>query len=1190
MNYKRNSLVTLVTVFAMIVNLLGRYLATAFQLPMWLDSSGTILIAYIYGPVCGGIVGLVNNIIYGIFVDQQSIYCFVGMVIGILSGVLSKKGAFETPFHVMTLGAQLSILCTILSSTINILFFGGVVGNVWADQIILMCVNNDIPKLIAFFISQFYIEFLDKLVSVYGVFLIIKLARWISRKKRKQAQQVASILGVIILASCLGATSTYATEPTDTVTAPATEKKLVEEDYDAYTHTTYGSDEGLLAGEANDIAQTKEGQLWIGTYSGLYSYNGVNFTLYNDIDSVKNVNDLYVDEEGRLWVGTNDNGVTMMINGHVMNVVDTDSGLLSNSVRSIICDSNGYYYIGSTAGISIVTLSGGVKVLRSFPDVKNVINFCANSSGQVIAVTDSGEIQCFQNGEPTDIHFEELEDHVITTVFFDRNEQLYFGTDTNSIMIYRDGTGNYMEKEIVCSELDRINSLYESDDDEIFICSDNGVGYLTSSQKYKLINTERFTSSIDNMMIDYQGNLWFASSRQGLIKLCKSSFTNLFAEVGEVSHVVNAVANFKGNLYCGTDDGLVILNEKTKKTTSNELTELLEGVRIRNINIDSTDNLWISTTGNGLYKVTATGNTFDIQNFNENNGMPGKRVRCCIELSSGDMVASGDEGVAFIKDDKVIKTITAEDGLVNIKSLCVIEYKDRIYVGSDGGGITVLKDQKIERRITKEDGLCSDVVMRMVYDPKSDGLFIVTSNGLCYMDSQGILTYLDNFPYSNNFDIITEKNGSLWVLSSAGIYIANSKQLIENQEKDYELLNSKRGLRSSLTANSYSFKYKDSLYLCCDSDVVKVNLTDYNLSAKYYRMSMNSVNVDGFDYEISRSKPLTINADAKVITFTPRILNYSLNDPYISYRLEGVDSEDKVVLLSELSSITYSNLRPGNYTFKISVLDASRQKVIESGRYEIIKDMEMYQSWWFKLYFVIVAAVIIIWITWFITRSRVGKTVLKQKLELEYAKKQLKMGNETILSIARTVDAKDSNTSQHSFRVSEYSVAIARRYGFNEDKCENIRQMALLHDIGKIGIPDVILNKPAKLDDDEYAIMKSHVVRGGEILKDFTLIENVNVGAMYHHERYDGKGYCSGLKGEEIPIEARIIGIADAFDAMTANRVYRKQLDIDYVISELKRCRGTQFDPNLTDIMLTLIDEGVIDVETLYKESKEETL
>ena len=127
-----------------------------------------------------------------------------------------------------------------------------------------------------------------------------------------------------------------------------------------------------------------------------------------------------------------------------------------------------------------------------------------------------------------------------------------------------------------------------------------------------------------------------------------------------------------------------------------------------------------------------------------------------------------------------------------------------------------------------------------------------------------------------------------------------------------------------------------------------------------------------------------------------------------------------------------------------------------------------------------------------------------------------------------------------------------------------------------------MLNKPGRLTDEEYEIMKSHVVKGAEILKKFTLVENVQEGALYHHERYDGRGYVHGLKGEEIPLNARIIGIADAFDAMTANRVYRKKLDFDFVIGELKKGKGTQFDPELVDIMLQLIEEKQIDVEQPY--------
>ncbi len=183
------------------------------------------------------------------------------------------------------------------------------------------------------------------------------------------------------------------------------------------------------------------------------------------------------------------------------------------------------------------------------------------------------------------------------------------------------------------------------------------------------------------------------------------------------------------------------------------------------------------------------------------------------------------------------------------------------------------------------------------------------------------------------------------------------------------------------------------------------------------------------------------------------------------------------------------------------------------------------------------------------------------------------MAMQTIMTIANTIDAKDEYTRGHSRRVSEYSVAIARELGFEGDDLRDIRFVGLLHDIGKIGVPDNVLNKPGKLTPEEYQLMKDHTVIGGDILKDITMINHLDIGAKYHHERFDGTGYPEGLKGEEIPVIARIIGVADAYDAMTSNRVYRRHLESEKVMEELKNGRGRQFDPDVCDILVRLIDE-----------------
>lgn len=180
----------------------------------------------------------------------------------------------------------------------------------------------------------------------------------------------------------------------------------------------------------------------------------------------------------------------------------------------------------------------------------------------------------------------------------------------------------------------------------------------------------------------------------------------------------------------------------------------------------------------------------------------------------------------------------------------------------------------------------------------------------------------------------------------------------------------------------------------------------------------------------------------------------------------------------------------------------------------------------------------------------------------------------SIMSIANTIDAKDKYTSGHSIRVAQCAVEIARRLGWNETELQNMKYVALLHDIGKIGVPDSILNKPGRLTDAEFAVIKKHPVTGGEILKDIHTIDHLQDGALFHHERYDGKGYPFGLRGTDIPLCARIVGVADAYDAMTTNRVYRDKLSTERVISEFERGKGTQFDPNLADLFIEMIREG----------------
>ncbi|MDE7243638.1 MAG: HD domain-containing protein, partial [Oscillospiraceae bacterium] len=491
--------------------------------------------------------------------------------------------------------------------------------------------------------------------------------------------------------------------------------------------------------------------------------------------------------------------------------------------------------------------------------------------------------------------------------------------------------------------------------------------------------------------------------------------------------------------------------------------------------------------------------------------------------------------------------------------------------------------------LTMENGLSSDVIRRIVPD-SGGGLFFVTENGLCYTTDWEYIRNLNNFAHYNNYNVIEGNQGELFVLSSAGIYIVDKAELLAGSSPlKYELLDSKRGLPVNLTPDAWCYiDENDNLYLPGNTGIVSINLNRYTVSTRSYRMLLSALIVDGETVVVEKGEPVSASKDAVKIEIVPEVINYSLNDPDIRVYLEGFDKEYLEIPHSELSSVVYTNLPSGEYTFHLAALDSRTGTVIAENVYRISKEKDIYDNWWFRLYVGLETMVIVAYLTWMIFKTQAQKTIRLHQMEMEWAKRQLQMGNETILTIAQAVDAKDERTSQHSLRVSEYSVLIAKKLGFNEEECENLRKIAMLHDIGKIGIPDRVLNKPAPLTDEEYAIMKSHVIRGAEILKNFTLIEHVSDGALYHHERYDGRGYANGLKGEDIPLNARIIGIADAFDAMTANRVYRKKLDLDFVINEMKKGSGTQFDPKLVDIMLGLIEDGTIDVERIYAEKQGE--
>ena len=1179
----------LLVLICLAVNWGGDQIVSRLNWPVWLDSIGTVVCAYIAGPFCGAVVGITTNLLAHILYGIPWFYAIVSVVIALIVGFAARKRLLHTLLGTLNVGVVLAVSTSVVAFVLNLILNNGSTGSAWGDAVKGFLAERGLNPWVSLFIGELYMELADKLVILLALFLVTRLifGIWFKIHPEKLEQMVAEQETLKRTTAILLAVGLALTAAAVVPARAEDENVATEVNYNDYVQTIYSSLNGLPCGEANDIAITGDGIMWIGTYAGLYRYNGREFRWMDNYDSVRNVNCLYVDEEGRLWIGTNDNGLSIVINEQVVNVIDQSQGLPANSVKSIIKSSDGYYYIGTTGSMMILTLNNGLKKLNTISEVSYADHSAADDNGNVAAVSNNGTLFLMQQGQIVSSRQLPESQAVFKSCTFNPDGYLLAATTENEIYKFDISRGWFeLLKVYQCPELKSIKNLQYIESGELFVCADNGIGHIDSDGNFEKINTNDFNNSIDNMLVDYQGNLWFTSSRLGLLRMAPSDFRDIYSTAGMDNRVTNTIVQWQDAYYIGTDKGMDAVDLKGKHQITNELTERFAGIRIRCMLVDDANHLWVCTYGSGLVEIEPDGTE---HLYNKENGAFGNRARVVTQLRDGTILAAGDTGLSFIRDHQIQDTIVYAEGRISSMVLTITELPDgRILAGTDGNGIAIIEDREVTRMLTRAHGLSSEVILRTVLDAKTGGVFVVTSNGLCYMNTDDTIRQLDNFPYFNNYDVWIKGTDNLFVLSSAGIYTVDRNELLSGRDDiGYELLDTRRGLNSSLTANAWTWFNDETgeLYLPCDTGIFVINTNSFSSGTTVYRMSVPTVKLDGVSRQVDRHATLKIPRGVSRVELNPEVINYTIQDPYVGYKMEGFDSEWTIVPQASLNSIAYTNLPTGDYTFHLAVFDNNQENILAERTYSLTKEKEMYDNNWFIFYMLLVPIFTALWVAWML----VVRHENKMKAQLAQANKLVEMGKQTVIAIARTVDAKDQRTADHSKRVAIYSKQIAERYGMDDKQCRDIEWAAQMHDIGKIGIPDAILNKPARLTDEEYAIMKSHTSRGAEILKDFTLLDNVIEGAEFHHERYDGRGYPKGLSGENIPLYARIIGVADAFDAMTANRIYRKQMDFSYVLGEMERGRGTQFDPEFVDILLELIRDGTINLNQIYHVSKEES-
>lgn len=449
-------------IMCVMLNLAGKCIACHFRLPLWLDSLGTVAATYVCGPVCGIIVGATLNILYSIIYSwTYACYAIVSVSIAVIAGICISKDYMKTLLGALTSSFYIALVSCVISVIFNYMFFNGYTNNIWGDGVVESLLGIGFNDLLSHIAGQFYIDFPDKIITVLALYIFVRYDKGKNRFD-KRIMTACIYIGIAAMAAvqlieagtpkCVYASSDNSRNNQNNIEETP--------DYNTYFQTIYGRENGIPSGCANDIAQTNDGILWIGTYGGLYRYNGTEFKWVDEYASVKTVNCLYKDEEGRLWIGTNDGGVSIMIDETIINVVSEKEGLSADSVKCITQGSDGDYYIGTTGAMSVVSLAGGLTVKSYIDDIKYAVSADSDKNGNIAVVSDNGQLSIVKNAAVIS-EYSASDGGRYTTCSFDDAGMLYVGTSKGNIDKYNINNNAYVLTEsISCNELNNIKEIY----------------------------------------------------------------------------------------------------------------------------------------------------------------------------------------------------------------------------------------------------------------------------------------------------------------------------------------------------------------------------------------------------------------------------------------------------------------------------------------------------------------------------------------------------------------------------------------------------------------------------------------------------------------------------------------------------------------------------------------------------------
>ncbi|MDO4804979.1 MAG: SpoIIE family protein phosphatase [Lachnospiraceae bacterium] len=709
---------------------------------------------------------------------------------------------------------------------------------------------------------------------------------------------------------------------------------------EGYSPVLYDNTSGLPTSEANAIAQTSDGFIWIGSYSGLIQYDGNTFVRMDSTTGISSVVCLYTDTKDRLWIGTNDSGFALMEEktGEFRKWGKAD-GLGSSYINAFAEDSSGNIYIATTEGLMMMDETMTLKPLENDDfDRIPMKDLRTGNDGYVYGLTTEGDIFTIKEGHM--VTYLDHENNPVSNIMCilpdpENPNHLYIGVEDSVIYHVSTLRGRIrIEERLDITPLTYIESL-EKVRDQLWICAGNGMGSLSEDGFHQVLNVP-MDNSIGHFMTDYEGDLWFTSTRQGVMKITPNQFSDLYERYNLPDAVVNSTCLYGDDLFIGTDTGLTVLDTANGpigsvpihkaetasgvKMDADDLITFLDGCRIRSIIRDSKNRLWISTWRK--YGLLCFDNG-DLTAYTEEEGLFSGRVRTVYECEDGSILVVNSGGVSVIKDGRVARSYSSEDGIVNTEGLTVVEgFKGEIILGTDGGGIYVIKEDGT-LNLDISSGLESEIVMRIKRDNNRDLYWIVTSNSIAYMSSDYEITTIQNFPYSNNFDLYENKDDDIWVFSSNGIYVTPAEELLANGEIESVYYGIYSGLTCIPTANSYSDMTRfGNLYISGTTGVARINVNTAYGKISNLKAAIPYIDADDTRLFPNENGEFALSSRIRKITIHGYVFNYSLNNPMVSYYLDGFDRKEVTFARSEMTPIDYTNLPGGEYEFTMKLMDS----------------------------------------------------------------------------------------------------------------------------------------------------------------------------------------------------------------------------------------------------------------------------